>query len=62
MSLGALARGARTLNIAMNRSAPSRSGEGGEDPAAYTPRANGDNGNSPIKQMAKGGSASPPNI
>ena len=30
------------------------SGEGGEDPARYKPRANGDNANSAIKQIASG--------
>ena len=44
-----------TLNIAMNRiGAKSDSGEGGEDPARYKPRANGDNANSAIKQVASG--------
>jgi len=56
MSLGALSAEAHgTLNIAMNRiGAKSDSGEGGEDPARYTPRANGDNENSAIKQVASG--------
>jgi len=56
MSLGALGAEAHgTLNIAMNRiGAKSDSGEGGEDPARYTPRANGDNENSAIKQVASG--------
>ncbi len=54
MSLGALSPEAHeTLNIAMNRiGARSVSGEGGEDPARYTPYANGDDANSAIKQVA----------
>ena len=45
ISLGALSPEAHeTLSIAMNRiGAQSDSGEGGEDPARYKPRANGDN-------------------
>ncbi len=56
MSLGALSPEAHgTLNIAMNRiGAKSDSGEGGEDPARYRPRPNGDNANSAIKQVASG--------
>ena len=56
MSLGALGPEAHgTLNIAMNRiGAKSDSGEGGEDPERYTPRPNGDNENSAIKQVASG--------
>src|SRR6266404_2980265 len=56
MSLGALSPEAHgTLNIAMNRiGAKSDSGEGGEDPARFRPRANGDNANSAIKQVASG--------
>ena len=56
MSHGALSREAHeTLAIAMNRiGAASCSGEGGEDPARYTPRPNGDNANSAIKQIASG--------
>ena len=56
MSLGALSPEAHgTLNIAMNRiGAKSDSGEGGEDPARYSPRPNGDNANSAIKQIASG--------
>jgi glutamate synthase (NADPH) large chain len=56
MSLGALSAEAHgVLNVAMNRiGAKSDSGEGGEDPARYTPRANGDNENSAIKQVASG--------
>ncbi len=56
MSLGALGPEAHeTLNIAMNRiGAKADSGEGGEDPAHYKPKANGDNPNSAIKQVASG--------
>ncbi len=56
MSLGALSPEAHeTLTIAMNRiGALSDSGEGGEDPERFQPRANGDNPNSPIKQVASG--------
>ncbi|MGH6947164.1 MAG: glutamate synthase large subunit, partial [Kiloniellales bacterium] len=56
MSLGALGPEAHgTLNIAMNRiGAKSDSGEGGEDPARFQPKANGDNENSAIKQIASG--------
>jgi len=56
MSLGALSPEAHeALNIAMNRiGAKSDSGEGGEDPARYKPKSNGDNGNSAIKQVASG--------
>ena len=56
MSLGALSAEAHgTLNVAMNRmGAKSDSGEGGEDPARYTPHPNGDNENSAIKQVASG--------
>lgn len=56
MSLGALSPEAHeTLAIAMNRiGAKSVSGEGGEDRSRYTPYANGDNANSPIKQVASG--------
>jgi glutamate synthase (NADPH/NADH) large chain len=56
ISLGALSPEAHeTLSIAMNRiGAKSDSGEGGEDPARYTPRANGDNASSAIKQVASG--------
>ena len=62
ISLGALSPEAHeTLSIAMNRiGARSDSGEGGEDPARAKPRANGDNASSAIKQIASGGSASPP--
>ncbi len=56
ISLGALSPQAHeTLSIAMNRiGARSDSGEGGEDPARARPRANGDNANSAIKQIASG--------
>jgi len=56
MSLGALSKEAHeTLAIAMNRiGAKSVSGEGGEDKERYTPYENGDNANSPIKQVASG--------
>ena len=56
ISLGALSPEAHeTLSIAMNRiGARSDSGEGGEDPARYKPRANGDNPSSAIKQIASG--------
>ncbi len=44
-----------TLSIAMNRiGAKSDSGEGGEDPARYKARSNGDNASSAIKQVASG--------
>ncbi len=54
MSLGALGPEAHeTLTIAMNRiGAKSDSGEGGEGKERFTPRPNGDNANSPIKQVA----------
>ncbi|MEQ8604761.1 MAG: glutamate synthase large subunit [Marivibrio sp.] len=56
ISLGALSPIAHeTLSIAMNRiGAKSDSGEGGEDPARYSPRENGDNASSAIKQVASG--------
>ncbi len=56
MSLGALSPEAHeTLTIAMNRiGARSVSGEGGEDSIRYKPYANGDNANSPVKQVASG--------
>ncbi|WP_374763063.1 glutamate synthase large subunit [Yunchengibacter salinarum] len=56
MSMGALSPEAHeTLAIAMNRiGAKSVSGEGGEDPKRYKPYENGDNANSPIKQIASG--------
>jgi glutamate synthase (NADPH/NADH) large chain len=56
MSLGALSPEAhKTLNVAMNRiGARSDSGEGGEDPAHFTPEPNGDNPSAKIKQVASG--------
>jgi glutamate synthase (NADPH/NADH) large chain/glutamate synthase (ferredoxin) len=56
MSLGALSPEAHeTLAIAMNRiHARSNSGEGGEDPATYRPRADGDRADNRIKQVASG--------
>jgi glutamate synthase (NADPH/NADH) large chain len=56
MSLGALSPEAHeTLAIAMNRiGAKAVSGEGGEDKSRYSPKANGDNANSVIKQIASG--------
>ena len=56
MSLGALSKEAHeTLSIAMNRiGAKAVSGEGGEDSERYSPRENGDNANSVIKQIASG--------
>ncbi|QLC22082.1 glutamate synthase large subunit [Parasphingopyxis sp. CP4] len=56
MSLGALSPEAHeTLAIAMNRiGAKAVSGEGGEDKSRYKPKANGDNANSVIKQIASG--------
>ncbi len=56
MSLGALSPEVHeTLAIAMNRiGGKSNSGEGGEDPARFVVRPNGDNANSAIKQIASG--------
>ena len=56
ISFGALSPEAHeTLSIAMNRiGARSDSGEGGEDASRAKPRANGDNANSAIKQIASG--------
>ena len=56
MSLGALSPEAHeTLAIAMNRiGAKAVSGEGGEAKERYKPYKNGDNANSPIKQVASG--------
>ena len=54
MSYGALSLEAhKCLAIAMNRiGGKSNTGEGGEDPARYTPLANGDSSCSAIKQVA----------
>jgi glutamate synthase (ferredoxin) len=54
MSYGSISQEAHeTLAIAMNRlGAKSNTGEGGEDPARYTPDANGDSRSSAIKQVA----------
>lgn len=54
MSHGSISREAHeVLAIAMNRiGASSNTGEGGEDPARYTPMPNGDSMNSAIKQVA----------
>src|SRR5205823_11331680 len=56
MSYGSISKEAHeTLAIAMNRiGGKSNTGEGGEDPARYTPDANGDSRNSAIKQVASG--------
>ena len=56
MSLGAPRREAHeTLAIAMNRlGGKSNTGEGGEDPARFTPDENGDLRRSAIKQVASG--------
>ncbi|PWU10663.1 MAG: glutamate synthase large subunit, partial [Verrucomicrobia bacterium] len=56
MSLGALSPEAHeTLAIAMNRiGGKSNSGEGGEDPARFHRRSDGDWANSAIKQIASG--------
>jgi len=56
MSLGALSPEAHaTLAIAMNRMhARSNSGEGGEDPATYAARGDGDRSDNRIKQVASG--------
>jgi glutamate synthase (NADPH/NADH) large chain len=56
MSYGSISAEAHeTLAIAMNRlGAKSNTGEGGEDPARYTPDANGDLRRSAIKQVASG--------
>jgi len=56
ISYGALSREAHeTIAIAMNRlGSKSGSGEGGEDPARYHRRTNGDWANSAIKQVASG--------
>ena len=54
MSYGSISKEAHeTMAIAMNRlGAMSNTGEGGEDPARYTPRPDGDSLNSAIKQVA----------
>ncbi|MGA2016649.1 MAG: glutamate synthase large subunit [Opitutaceae bacterium] len=56
MSYGSISKEAHeTLAIAMNRiGGKSNTGEGGEDPARYTPEPNGDSKNSAIKQVASG--------
>ncbi|HWD20030.1 MAG TPA: glutamate synthase large subunit [Verrucomicrobiae bacterium] len=56
MSYGSISKEAHeALAIAMNRiGGKSNTGEGGEDPARYTPDTNGDSRNSAIKQVASG--------
>jgi glutamate synthase domain-containing protein 2/glutamate synthase domain-containing protein 1/glutamate synthase domain-containing protein 3 len=56
MSLGSISREAHeTLGIAMNRlGGKSNTGEGGEDPARFTPDPSGDLRRSAIKQVASG--------
>jgi glutamate synthase (NADPH/NADH) large chain/glutamate synthase (ferredoxin) len=56
MSLGSISRESHeTLAIAMNRlGGRSNTGEGGEDPARFTPDPNGDRRRSAIKQVASG--------
>ncbi|MBN2793705.1 MAG: glutamate synthase large subunit, partial [Desulfuromonadales bacterium] len=56
MSMGSISAEAHeTLAIAMNRiGGKSNTGEGGEDPARFTPDANGDLRRSSIKQVASG--------
>ncbi len=56
MSYGSISREQHEcLAVAMNRlHGRSNSGEGGEDPARETPRANGDSARSAIKQVASG--------
>ncbi|MBI2963090.1 MAG: glutamate synthase large subunit, partial [Deltaproteobacteria bacterium] len=56
MSYGSISQEAHeTLAIAMNRlGARSNTGEGGEDPARYTPDPNGDSRRSKVKQVASG--------
>ncbi|MEE9569101.1 MAG: glutamate synthase large subunit [Candidatus Binatia bacterium] len=56
MSYGSISKEAHeSLAIAMNRiGGKSNTGEGGEDPARYTPGPNGDSRNSAIKQVASG--------
>ena len=54
MSYGSISQEAHeALAVAMNRiGGKSNTGEGGEDPARYTPEPNGDSKNSAIKQVA----------
>jgi len=56
MSYGSISQEAHeTIAIAMNRlGGKSNSGEGGENPARYSPRPNGDSLRSAIKQIASG--------
>ena len=56
MSLGSISPEAHeTIAVAMNRlGGRSNTGEGGEDPARFTPDANGDSRRSAIKQVASG--------
>ncbi len=56
MSFGSISKEAHeTIAIAMNRmGARSNSGEGGEDPARFFPRPNGDISRSAVKQVASG--------
>ncbi len=56
ISYGSISREAHeTLAVAMNRiGGKSNTGEGGEDPARYTPEPNGDSKSSAIKQVASG--------
>lgn len=56
MSFGSISKEAHeALAIAMNRiGGKSNTGEGGEDPARFTPDANGDSRRSAIKQVASG--------
>ena len=56
MSFGAISKEAHEMiAVAMNRiGAMSNCGEGGEDPARYTPQADGENRCSAVKQIASG--------
>ncbi len=56
MSYGSISKEVHeALAVAMNRiGGKSNTGEGGEDPARYTPDKNGDSRNSAIKQVASG--------
>lgn len=56
MSFGSISKEAHeTIAIAMNRmGAMSNTGEGGEDPARFTPLPNGDSTRSAVKQVASG--------